>query len=199
MIENSDYPRIQGPRYFFTALLIIAIFVLVAPGGTVQANVGTDLDCTVHTTQSKGTQTRLQAGPMQLRTDADLTTMPQQAQAWKHLVDGLLARYVELCSVYKEGEITKEEFDSYTEKLKGHYEDARQVEEKLSQQAQEPDPTLLEAILEQHRNLEKLELPEGIPSGVVPRSPDFDLPPDPNKPPSTTGSIGVTPQQESEK
>ena len=199
MAENRDYPRIQWPLIVSTALLILTIFVLVAPGGTGLAETGTDRDCTIRTSQSTGAQTRVQLGPMQLRTDADLTASPQQARAWKNLVNGFVARYVGLCEAYQEGEITKDQFAFYTEKLKGHYEDARQVEGKLSQQAQEPDPTLLEAILEQHRNLEQLELPEGIPSGVGPRSPDFDLPPDPNKPPSTTGSIGVTPQQESEK
>ena len=199
MVENRDYPRIQWPLFFFTALLILAVFGLVAPGGTGQAEMATDLDCTIQTIQSTGTETRLRIGPMQLRTDADLTASPEQARAWKNLVNGFLARYVGLCEAYQDGEITKDQFEFYTEKLKDHYEDARQVEGKLSQQAQEPDPTLLEAIHEQHRQLETLELPEGIPSGVGPRSPDFDLPPDPNKPPSTTGSIGVTPQQESEK
>ena len=193
MTQIRDIPRIQWVLPFFTVVM------LLTQGGIGQADVGMDLDCTVHTSQSTGTQTSLQAGPMQLRTDADLTATPQQGQAWKHLVDGLLARYVELCSIYKESEITKEEFDFYTEKLKGHYENAKELEKKLSQQAHSPEPTLLEAIHKQNQHLEKLELPEGIPSGAVPRSPDIDLPPDPNKPPSTTGSIGVTPQQESEK
>ena len=142
----------------------------------------------------------------------------QTGVAWDKAVHGLVARYVELCTRYNAGLVDKAEYDARMKEIEVVYREAQELEPKLYEAtrqhakaagddltrelgrrkpaaAESPAGTgaaasgaLAASIQDFSDRVDRLE-PAGRP--IDPSAPA--LPPDPMKPPATTGTVGASP------
>ena len=139
--------------------------------------------------------------------------------AWDKAVHGIIARYVELCTRYNAGLVNKEEYEARMKEIEGLYKEAQGLETQLfeatrshAKQAADDlnqelgrkkaagaaghDATstaasreLAESVQAFAEHVDRLE-PVGRP---LDPSRTSSMPPDPMKPPATTGTVGASP------
>lgn len=141
--------------------------------------------------------------------------------AWDKAVHGIIARYVELCSRYNAGLVNKQEYEVRMKEIEGLYKEAQGLEAKLyeatrshaKQAAEELNQELgkkkaatagteSEKATTASRELsesveafaDRVDQLEPVGRSLEP-SRSSSMPPDPMKPPATTGTVGVSPDR----
>jgi len=138
---------------------------------------------------------------------------------WDKAVHGIIARYVELCTRYNAGLVNKDEYEARMKEIEGLYKEAQGLETKLfeatrshakqaadelsqelerkkaagaeaqGEQATTASRQLSESVTVFAERVDRLE-PIGRP---LDPSRTSSMPPDPMKPPATTGTVGASP------
>jgi len=186
------------------------------------------MDCRVYETKSTSFGVGLKFGAMllpllgPLSPSASVTPLVNFDQktgvAWDKAVHGIIARYVELCSRYNAGLVSKEEYDARLKEIEGLYKEAQGLEAKLLEETRSharqaadelskelgrkkaaaggQGETQTAAARELSNSVQafadrvdRLE-PIGRPMDSSQKS---SMPPDPMKPSATTGTVGASP------
>lgn len=176
------------------------------------------LDCRIYETKKFDTTVTVQAAQFFFSLSPSIGFSRETGVAWDKVVHGTIARYVELCTRYNAGLVSKEEYETRLREIDGVYREARALEAKqydatrnrakgasddldralgakgpgsAPSQSTEPKP-VSQAVAEEVQSLaqrvDQLE-PAGRP--IDPSAPT--TPPDPVKPPATTGTVGAAP------
>jgi hypothetical protein len=120
----------------------IFLIVLVFPVMSVErARAADKMDCRVYETKSTGLGMGLKFGAMLLPllgaigpgvSATPMVNFERKAGvAWDKNVQGLVARYVELCTRYNAGLVTKEEYEMRMQAIEGVHKDMQALESKV--------------------------------------------------------------------
>jgi hypothetical protein len=179
------------------------------------------MDCHVYETKTRSFGVGVRFGAMLLPLiGPSITATPtvsfdqKTGVTWDKAVHGLIARYVELCNRYNAGLVEKAEYETRLHEIEGLYKDGQALEAKLfeatrshaQEAAQELSQELgrkkaaeaetvatgrqlADSVQTFAEQVERLE-PVGRP---LDPSRTSAMPPDPMKPPATTGTVGAMP------
>lgn len=89
------------------------------------------LDCKVYETRKMSVTVGFSVGNMVFSMGPDVTLGIERGVAWDKAAQGLIARYVELCTRYNTGMVTPEEYHVRLKEIDGLYKEAREIEAKL--------------------------------------------------------------------
>ena len=90
-----------------------------------------ELDCGVYETQTLDFTFGLKAGNFLFNVGPEMGVTYRSGVAWQKVVQGTIARYVELCNRYNAGMVTKTEYEARLEKIEALYREARQLQAQL--------------------------------------------------------------------
>ena len=90
-----------------------------------------ELDCGVYETQTLDLTFALKAGNFLFNVGPEMGVTYRSGVAWKKVVQGTIARYVELCNRYNAGMVTKAEYEARLEKIEALYKEAQQLQAQL--------------------------------------------------------------------
>ncbi len=94
-----------------------------------------ELDCGVYETQTVDLTFGLKAGSFLFNVGPEMGFTYRSGVAWKKVVQGTIARYVELCNRYNAGMVTKAEYEARLEKIEDWYREAQQLQAQLVEAA----------------------------------------------------------------
>lgn len=95
-----------------------------------------ELDCGVYETQTLDLTLGLRAGNFLFNVGPEMGVTYRSGVAWEKVVQGTIARYVELCNRYNAGMVTKAEYEARLEKIEALYREAQQLQAKLLEATQ---------------------------------------------------------------
>ena len=90
-----------------------------------------ELDCSVYETQTLDFTFGLKAGNFLFNVGPEMGVTYRSGVAWEKVVQGTIARYVELCNRYNAGMVTKTEYEARLEKIEALYREAQQLQAQL--------------------------------------------------------------------
>ena len=90
-----------------------------------------ELDCGVYETRTFDLTFALKAGNFLFNVGPEMGVTYRSGVAWKKVVQGTIARYVELCNRYNAGMVTKAEYEARLEKIEVLYREAQQLQAQL--------------------------------------------------------------------
>lgn len=96
-----------------------------------------ELDCGVYETQTLDLTLGLKAGSFLFNVGPEMGFTYRSGVAWEKVVQGTIARYVELCNRYNAGMVTKAEYEARLEKIEALYQEALQLQAQLIKAAQQ--------------------------------------------------------------
>jgi hypothetical protein len=203
-------------------LLLISVSFSAAPS-TVLAEGAPHkkMDCRVYETKTTSFGMGLRFGAMLLPLVGPFVSATPMAGfdqktgvTWDKAVHGLIARYVELCNRYNAGLVEKAEYETRLHEIEGLYKEGQGLEPKLFE-ATRSHAQEAAAELSQELGRKKTSQVETVAAGrqladsvqtfaeqverLEPAGRPLDpsgttaMPPDPMKPPATTGTVGAMP------
>lgn len=89
------------------------------------------LDCHVYDTRSGSITVGLKAGNFLFQVGPEVTFGRQRGIAWDKVVQGIIARYKEVCTRYNAGAVTKQEYEQRLREIDGLYREAQELERRL--------------------------------------------------------------------
>ena len=92
------------------------------------------MDCRVYETKKASTTIGLKVGNLLFNMGPEVTFSNQTGIAWDRTVQGLIAKYVELCTRYNAGLATKEEYGARLHEIEALYKEAQELERKLMEE-----------------------------------------------------------------
>ncbi len=115
------------------ALAFLAILPLVMDGPVAWAADPPEepIDCRVYETQKTSYTVGFKVGNLLLNMGPEVTFSEEQGIAWERVVQGLIARYVELCSRYNAGLVSRAEYDQRIAEIEALYREAQELEQEL--------------------------------------------------------------------
>jgi len=110
-------------------LLIVCGFL----GSTALAGVPPTepLDCTVYQSEKESTTVGFKVGNMLFMAGPEVTRSRSRGVAWDKVVQGLIARYVELCASYNAGLVAPDEYRLRREEIEQFHQEAKALEGRL--------------------------------------------------------------------
>ena len=90
-----------------------------------------ELDCGVYETQTLDLSFGLKAGNFLFNVGPEMGVTSRSGVAWNKVVQGTIARYVELCNRYNAGMVTKAEYEARLEQIETLYREAQQLQAQL--------------------------------------------------------------------
>lgn len=90
-----------------------------------------ELDCRVYETQTSDLMFGLKAGTFFFSIGPEVGVRSRSGIAWKKVVQGTIARYIELCNRYNAGMVTKAEYETRLETIEVLYKEAQQLQAQL--------------------------------------------------------------------
>ncbi len=108
---------------FVAALLTVLLPICVA-----QAE---ELDCHVYDSKAGSITIGFKAGNFLFEVGPEVTFGSARGIAWDKVVQGIIARYKEVCTRYNAGVISKEEYAQRLREIDGLYREALELEKKL--------------------------------------------------------------------
>lgn len=125
-----------GRRHFLIALLGASLFWLMPPQAPARAAEppAEPMDCRVYETKKASITVGLKAGNLLFSVGPEVTFSRQTGIAWDRTVQGLIAKYQELCTRYNAGLATKEEYDARLREIESLYKEAQVLERKLMEE-----------------------------------------------------------------
>ena len=118
-----------------TPYLLIAVFTVLVPFQITWAGEPPEeeIDCEVYETESYGVTVGFRVGNMLINAGPDLTLTREQGVAWDRVSQGLIARFMEACTRYNAGAVTKEEYQRRLDDIERLYAEARELEQRMLQ------------------------------------------------------------------
>lgn len=92
------------------------------------------LDCRVYETREHGIGLALSVGYFIFNVGPQVTWKTKRGVAWDQVAQGVIARYVEVCTRYNAGLVTKEEYDRRVREVDGLYREAQALEAKVREE-----------------------------------------------------------------
>lgn len=92
---------------------------------------GGPLDCEVYETKRYGVTVAIRAAMMVFNMGPSVTFTHERGVAWGKVAQGIIARYVELCTRSNAGLVTKEEYDKRIKEIDSLYREAQELERKM--------------------------------------------------------------------
>jgi len=89
------------------------------------------LDCRVYDTRSASITVGFKAGNFLFEVGPEVTFGVAQGIAWDKIVQGLIARYVELCTRYNGGLVSEAEYEQRLREIEQLYREAQELERQL--------------------------------------------------------------------
>ena len=90
-----------------------------------------ELDCGVYETQTLDLTFALKAGNFLFNVGPEMGITYRTGVAWQKIVQGTIARYVELCNRYNAGMVTKTEYKARLEQIEAWYREAQQLQAQM--------------------------------------------------------------------
>ena len=94
-----------------------------------------ELDCGVYETQTLDLSVGLKAGNFLFNVGPEMGVTSRSGVVWNRVVQGTIARYVELCTRYNAGMVTKAEYEARLEQIEALYREAQQLQAQLMKAA----------------------------------------------------------------
>jgi len=116
------------------AMGIIVGILLLARVALGAAPPETPLDCEVYETKKFGVTVGFRIGNLLLNAGPDVTIASEHGVAWHKVVQGLIARYEEVCTRYNGGLVTKEEYAQRIHEIEDLHREAQQYERQLREE-----------------------------------------------------------------
>ena len=91
----------------------------------------TRMDCTVYETKRTSIGLWLKIGNFVFAAGPEISFTKERGVAWNTVVQGLIARYTELCTRYNAGLVSKDEYKHYLHEIEGLYREAQALEAKM--------------------------------------------------------------------
>lgn len=116
-------------------ILRIAALALLIPLNPAWAGEPPDepVDCEVYETTRYGITVGFRVGNMLLNAGPDVTFTREQGVAWNRVSQGIIAKYMELCSRYNAGAVSKEEYQKRLDDIERLHREARELELRMIQ------------------------------------------------------------------
>lgn len=92
------------------------------------------LDCRVYETRQQGIGLALSVAYFIFNVGPQVSWTTQRGVAWDQVAQGLIARYVEVCTRYNAGIVTKGEYDQRVREIDGLYLKAQALEAKVREE-----------------------------------------------------------------
>ncbi|GJL57033.1 MAG: hypothetical protein NPIRA02_41650 [Nitrospirales bacterium] len=89
------------------------------------------LDCEVYETEKYGVTVGFSIGNLLLSAGPDVTVSYEKGIAWDRVVQGLIARYQEVCTRYNAGMVTKEQYAKRVQEIEVIYREAQEYERRM--------------------------------------------------------------------
>ena len=89
------------------------------------------MDCAAYETKQSGITLGFKVGNLLFGAGPEVTFSQQSGVAWDRVVQGLIARYVELCTRYNAGLVTKEAYEARLREMEGLHREAMELERKM--------------------------------------------------------------------
>jgi len=118
---------------FLTLLTVLGIIFLFsfAPFALAGNVPSEKLDCSVYESKTSSVTVGLKVGSFFFNVGPDMTFSHRSGVAWDKTVQGTIAKYVELCSRYNAGMVSKEEYETRLHKIEALYQEIQEMETKL--------------------------------------------------------------------
>ncbi len=95
------------------------------------------LDCEVYETEKYGVTAGFSVGNLLLSAGPEVTLSYEQGIAWDKVVQGLIARYVEVCTRYNAGMVSAEQYAQRVQNIEAIYQDAQKYEQQMLQETRD--------------------------------------------------------------
>ncbi|MCA9471267.1 MAG: hypothetical protein MRJ96_07590 [Nitrospirales bacterium] len=119
---------------------IVSVFMLAGCAGFPQGNnFEKSMDCSVYKTIKTKDSFKFQLGYMQISAGADLGMDREEAVNWNNDMHKIIVRYLEACSGYNAGMMTKDEYQQKIQRIA-----------LLSKEAQEAEQRIIDGVWERH-------------------------------------------------
>ncbi len=115
-------------RVLFLIVGNIAFMATVALGASPPDE---QLDCEVYETEKYGVTAGFSVGNLLLSAGPEVTVSYEQGIAWDKVVQGLIARYVEVCTRYNAGMVTSEQYAQRVQEIETIYREAQEYEHQM--------------------------------------------------------------------
>lgn len=118
--------------HVWSVVYIIVAGVGLSPTGALAAAPPAEkIDCEVYATKRGSITLGFKAGNLLLQVGPEVTFSQERGIEWDKVVQGLIARYVEICSRYNAGLVTKQEYEQRIQEIDGLYREAQELERRL--------------------------------------------------------------------
>ncbi|WP_447962498.1 hypothetical protein [Nitrospira sp. Ecomares 2.1] len=136
---TANKPNPSGGVHFFNLDFLLSVIVeigfflvcllpAIAHAGEVPAK---KLDCSVYESKTRDMPAGLKVGSFFFKVGPDVTFSHRSGVAWNKVVQGTIARFIELCSQYNAGIVTKAEYVVRRKEIEALYQEAQEMEGKL--------------------------------------------------------------------
>lgn len=93
-----------------------------------------ELDCRVYETREHGIGLGLKVAYFIFNVGPEVSWGTKRGVAWDQIAQGVIARYVEVCTRYNAGVVTKTEYDQRVREIDGLYREAQALEAKVREE-----------------------------------------------------------------
>ena len=121
-------------KKWMSTLLLMASSLIVIPAALGGSPPDEKLDCEVYETEKYGVTAGFSVGNLLLSAGPEVTLSYEQGIAWDKVVQGLIARYVEVCTRYNAGMVSAEQYDQRVKEIETIYEEAQEYEQQMLQE-----------------------------------------------------------------
>ena len=112
-------------------LLLVGGSVLAAQGVWAGSPPDEQLDCEVYKTEKYSVTVGFSVGNLLLSAGPEVTASYERGIAWDKVVQGLIARYTEVCTRYNAGMVTKEQYAARVQEIETLYREAQEFEQQM--------------------------------------------------------------------
>jgi hypothetical protein len=138
LFKGSDIMRKHTKQAGKPLLSHVVVLTCVLSGGcifnsTAWAGFFSDdqVDCEIYETKQYGITVGLAAGMMVFNMSPSVTFTYERGVAWDKVAHEIIARYVELCTRYNAGLVTKEDYDKRIKEIDSLYRKAQEFERQM--------------------------------------------------------------------
>jgi len=127
------YSRTLGLTIAVVAQAIVFLcgtpaFITQARGATPP---NTPLDCEVYKTKRSGITVGISFGNLLISATPTIGFSKESGIAWDRIVQGMVARFVELCTRYNAGLVTEEEYEHRLQEIENLHREAKELERQM--------------------------------------------------------------------
>ncbi|GJL65521.1 MAG: hypothetical protein NPIRA05_04920 [Nitrospirales bacterium] len=127
----NQYSHIMHMKRSCIFLLVCGISALTPLDIWAASPPDEQLDCEVYKTEKYGVTAGFSVGNLLLSAGPEVTVSYERGIAWDTVVQGLIARYVEVCTRYNAGMVTKAQYAQRVQEIETIYHEAQEYERRM--------------------------------------------------------------------